>query len=566
LSCIVSSKKSCSNYLPESDKTKLFVKGKTFRLLKFSVWKCQLSELKLQKSLERLNAYIKGKKHMKSHLIFLLIFIVSIVLVWPAAAVPAPQPDQLIYSTYLGGELADEGNAIALDAIGNVYVTGFTSSILFPALSGRQTTLHGIDVYVAKLSPDGRDLEYLFWFDAAELEAEDYAYSIAVDSEGSAYVTGQTYSPDFCSLFGDVPGYNQNYNGGGDAFLFKVKADGSGLDYCTFLGGSEWDIGRAVTVDETGSAYVTGGTWSDDFEVTPGAFDTLHNGLRDVFVAKLDPTGTQVDYATYLGGALQEESRAIALDSDNNVYITGWTNSNDFYTTPDAFDPHHNGGFDAFVVKLNAAGNDVVYATYLGGPEEDRGMGIAIDTAAYTYVTGYTTSTTFPTTAAAYDQEHNGDYDVFVVKLNTAGTNLSYATFLGGGGNDRGHGIALDHTGSAYITGETQSTYFPTTADAFSGQLNSEQDAFLVRLNSSGDQLVYGSFLGGSNWDRGLGVATDGTGYVYLTGATLSPDFPTTSLAYDESANGDYDVFITMLDIGMPEESAYRLYLPAIGR
>jgi hypothetical protein len=241
-----------------------------------------------------------------------------------------------------------------------------------------------------------------------------------------------------------------------------------GLAYSTYLGGSGQDLGRGIALDGAGDAYVTGNTLSADFPTTPGAFDTSFNVIDDAFVTKLNPAGTALLYSTYLGAGSTDWGYGIAVDGAGDAYVTGFTYSADFPTTPGAFDTSFNGVLDAFVTKLNPTGTALAYSTYLGGSSDDYGRGIAIDGAGNAYVTGPTGSFDFPTTAGAFDTSYNGDVlDAFVTKLNPTGTALLYSTYLGGSGRDASGGIALDGAGNAYVTGETSSADFPTTPAAF---------------------------------------------------------------------------------------------------
>ncbi|MCZ7573429.1 MAG: SBBP repeat-containing protein [Ardenticatenaceae bacterium] len=322
------------------------------------------------------------------------------------------------------------------------------------------------------------------------------------------------------------------------------------LLYATFLGGSSDDWGTAIVVDGAGAAYVTGWTGSPDFPTTPGAFDPSFNGGYDAFVVKLNATGTALHYATFLGGSGWDGGFAIAVDGTGAAYVTGWTTSPDFPTTPGAFDPSFNGGYtDAFVVKLNATGTALHYATFLGESSDDGGYAIAVDGTGAAYVTGTTWSSDFPTTPGAFDPSFNGGYtDAFVVKLNAGGTALHYATFLGVRGNDWGADIAVDGTGAAYVTGWTGSRDFPTTPGAFDPSFNGGYtDAFVVKLNASGSALLYATFLGGSSDDWGTAIVVDGAGAAYVTGWTTSPDFPTTPGAFAPIFNGA-DAFVVNLN------------------
>jgi len=372
----------------------------------------------------------------------------------------------------------------------------------------------------------------------------DYVYSIAVDSSGAAYLTGSTYS----SGFPTTPGvFDPTFNGSDDAFVAKLNAAGSALLYATFLGGGGSDGGHSIAVDGSDAAYVAGHTFSYDFPTTPGAFDPTYNGGWDAFVVKLNAVGNALLYATLLGGSSWEYG-IIAVDASGAAYLTGETGSSDFPTTPGAFDPTYNGNGDAFVVKLNAAGSALLYATFLGGSGSDFGEGIAVDASGAAYVTGYTFSSNFPTTPSAFDPTFNGSQDAFVAKLNVAGSALLYATFLGGSSNEKGLGITVDSSGAAHVTGFTRSSDFPTTPGAYDTTFNGYDDAFVVKLNPSGTALAYATFLGGNSDDWGEGIAVDANGVAYVTGGTLSSDFPTTPGAFDTTHNGDEDAFVVKLN------------------
>jgi hypothetical protein len=354
----------------------------------------------------------------------------------------------------------------------------------------------------------------------------DGGQGIAVDGGGNAYVTGFTTSTDFPT----TPGaFDTTYHGGtGEAFVTKLTADGSALAYSTFLGGSKEDGGYGIAVDGSGNAYVTGFTTSTDFPTTPGAFDTTHNGTREVFVTKLNADGSALAYSTFLGPSASEAGYGIAVDGSGNAYVTG--------------------GFSkAFVVKLNAAGSALAYSLRLGGSARDYGTAIAVDGAGSAYITGSTDSPDFPTTPGAFDTTYNGAYDVFVTKLTADGSDLAYSTYLGGSDDDDAFGIAVDGAGNAYVTGVTRSNDFPTTPNAFQSTLNGVDNTFVTKLTADGSALAYSTFLGGSNYDAGYSIAVDRGANAYITGFTLSNDFPTTPDAFQSRLNGDYNAFVTKL-------------------
>jgi hypothetical protein len=395
----------------------------------------------------------------------------------------------LAYATFLGGKYWEFVGSIAVDQAGSAYVTGATWSGDFPTTVGAFDTNATGDAFVVKVNAEGTGLVYATGVGGTY---EDFGHAIAIDGAGSAYVTGYTESADFPTTAGAFDRYcgtdgncNHEARRREDAFVVKVNADGTGLVYGTFLGGSDDDRGYAIAVDGAGSAYVGGDTYSSDFPITPGAFDpSFGSGYSRSFVVKVNADGTGLAYATFLRGGVHK-APVIAVDGTGNAYVTGSAGP-DFPTTAGAFDTSYNGGgSDAFVVKLNAAGTGLVYATFLGGSNDDRGYAIAVDGAGSAYVAGPTDSLDFPTTVGAFDTSHDGGSDAYVVKLNADGAGLAYATFLGGGSGDGGGGIAVDGVGSAYVTGYTDSSDFPTTAGAFDTSYNGDGDAFVAKISTS---------------------------------------------------------------------------------
>jgi len=367
-----------------------------------------------------------------------------------------------------------------------------------------------------------------------------------VDGSGNAYVTGYTTSTDY-----DVtPGAFQTTNGGYfDVFVTKLNAAGTALVYSTYIGGSGDDEGYGIAVDGSGDAYVTGLTGSTNYPVTPGAFQTTNGGVRDVFVTKLNATGTALVYSTYIGGSGYDEGTAIAVDGSGNAYVTGSTGSTNYPVTPRAFQTTYEGGVaDVFVTKLNATGTALVYSTYIGGSDDDRGYGIAVDRSGNAYVTGWTRSTDYDVTPGAFQTTFGGAWDVFVTKLNAAGTALVYSTYIGGSNGDYGYAIAVDGSGNAYVTGYTWSTDYDVTPGAFQTTNGGYADVFVTKLNERGTALVYSTYIGGSSSDYGNAIAVDGSGNAYVTGYTLSTDYDVTPGAVQTTNGGYVDVFVTKLN------------------
>ncbi len=442
----------------------------------------------------------------------------------------------LLYSTYLGGSSVEEGHGIAADRPGNAYVTGFTVSTNFPTANPLQAANGGFyDAFVARLDGAGSALVYSTYLGGL---GDDRAGGIAVDALGNAYVTGFTASTNF-------PTANplQAANGGSyDAFVAKLNSAGSALAYSTYLGGSSDDFGYGIAVDASGNAYVTGETGSTNFP-TANPLQAANGGNDDAFVAKVNAAGSGLAYSTYLGGSNIDFGLGIAVDASGNASVTGSTSSANF-PTANPLQAAYGGLGDAFVAKVNAAGSALAYSTYLGGSNEDLGSAIAVDAPGNAYVTGYTVSTNFPT-ANPLQAAFAGFQDGFVAKVNAAGSALVYSTYLGGSLLDGGWGIAVDASGNAYVTGETNSVNFPT-ANPFQAVIGGSYDAFVAKVNAAGWALVYSTYLGGAGNDEGYGIAVDAFGNAYVTGVTGSANFPTAN-PLQATPGGNTDAFVARI-------------------
>jgi hypothetical protein len=370
---------------------------------------------------------------------------------------------------------------------------------------------------------------------------EEQATAIAIDPSGNAYITGYTAST---SGFATAGAFDTTYNSGADAFITKINSSGTAILYTTYLGGSAYDIGEGIAADMAGSVYVTGSTFSANFPTTAGAFDTSHNGNRDIFVTKLAPAGNALVYSTYIGGSNDDRAWSIAIDNAGNVYIAGDSLGGGF---PLTFGTYSGGGGDSVVCKLNAAGTALTYSMMVGGSGEDLARGIAIDSQNAAYVTGHTTSVNFPVVGGP-DTTHNGEYDAFIYKVNPAGTALTFSGYIGGNDHDMGIGVAVDPGGNSYVTGRTRSTNFPTTTSAFDNTFNGAYDVFVTKVSSNGATLLYSTYLGGGGEDSPQDIAVDAVGNAYLVGGTDSTNFPVNSSGPDMTHNGFSDAFVTKLN------------------
>ena len=496
------------------------------------------------------------------------------------------------YASYVGGSGNDTVSSVKVDASGNLYMAGYTTSANFPVLGAAQAAYAGSnspllqaqfgDAFVAKLNPSGSAMLYATYLGGS---GDDFATSLSIDASGNAYVVGATQSSNFPTTSGALqrtykgfaPSDDNGFYNPGDGFVAKLNPTGSTLVYSTYLGGALNDLPLGVATDSNGNAVIVGTTNSSDFPITANALLKTYRGAAntgsavagDAFVSILNAGGTALTYSTFLGGRGHDMARGVAVDGQNNIYVCGMTSSGDFPVTQGALQTTYLGNENivdfnhpvghGFVVKIGAQGA-LVYGTFLGGSLRDGAAAIAVDSTGAVYVAGATASSDFPTTANAPQKAYKGqgtvgtlgdlNYgDAFVSKLNAAGSGLVYSTYIGGAADETATDLAIDSAGNAYITGFTLSNDFPVTSDAlqaanagFGGQalapnasqgFNTERvrnsgDAFLVKLSAAG-ALTYSSFFGGKNDDAGLAIAVDAAGNAYVAGNTLSTTLATST-------------------------------------
>ena len=340
------------------------------------------------------------------------------------------------------------------------------------------------------------------------------------------------------------------------------------LMYSTFIGGSNNDIGEDITHDLGNNMYITGSTNSSDFPTTSGCYDDSYNGNEDldIFVLKLSPDGSELLFSTFIGGDDDDFPYGISLDSENNIYVSGWTFSSDFPTTPGCFDETYNENGDAIVFKLDQDGSDLNYSTFIGGNRTDSDSRIVLDADNNAYVAGITNSSDFPTTVNAYGRIYNGGFkygDVFVLKLNPDGTDLVYSTYVGGSDDEWwGGSLIIDSKNNTYITGATASEDFPTTPGCYDDSYNGgNTDIVVFKLNPYGSDLLYSTYIGGDSWDRGWRIVLDAEENAYITGWTYSENFPTTQGCYNDSLGGSSDIIVCKLN----QEGSDLIYSTLLG-
>jgi len=396
----------------------------------------------------------------------------------------------LAESTFLGGRMeknSDIATVMSLDSQNNVVLAGETRSPNFPTTPiAYDTTFNGrSDAIIVKLSNDLRTLLAATFLGGY---GEETITALTFDNHNNIIVAGNTNSPNFPTTSG---AYDMSYNGRDDVFLAKLNSELSILHAATLLGGLRSDYAISLTLDRKDNVFVAGYTWSLDFPITAGAYDSTPDIRSDAFVAQLSSDLTKLVAATFLGGSRWDLVTKLLLDDQGNVVITGQTQSPDFPTTSGAYDTTHNGLYDGFVAKLS---NDLTIlkgTTLLGGSYDEFLTSLALDTQGNVIVAGSTTSPDFPTTSGAYDTIHNGKADVFVVKLSNTLNTLENATFLGGTLSDNPTALALDLRGNIFVAGWTISPDFPTTVKAYDRTYNGDADIFVAKLTlTSRRQMV----------------------------------------------------------------------------
>jgi streptogramin lyase len=417
----------------------------------------------------------------------------------------------LVFSTYFGGSGFQQASGVGVDSLGNAYAVGHTTATDFPTTAGASQTVYGggaADAFVSKFNAADGTLGYSTLLGGS---AQDIATALAVDGAGDAYAVGTTVSTNFPTTSGSLqPTYG---TGSSNAFVSEVTPSGAALVYSTFLGNTS-TFAFGVALDSSGAAYVTGQTNSPDLATTGSAQATL-KGPINAYVVKITAGGSAKAYATYAGGSAVDGALAITVDSSGNAYATGQTSSTDFPTTSGAFQTAIKPNpcvptqivtcappLDAFVTKINPSGSGFVYSTYLGGSNNDAGLGIAVDASNHAIVAGGTSSPDFPAVNSLQPYAGGGATDAFVTRLFVDGSNLVYSTFLGGAGLTEANGIALDAVSSglaissgigwheaavdqgAYVAGLTSAASFVTSP--FPNRLGpgGGPDGFVVKLTA----------------------------------------------------------------------------------
>lgn len=463
--------------------------------------------------------------------------LLAALLLAPLVAPGTAALEAVAFSTFLGSLGNESAADVAIDGEGFVYLVGQTDSTSFPVVAAAQpSNAGGVDLFVAKLTPDGRSIVYATYLGGA---AEDIGTSIAVDGSGAAYVTGRTNSLNFPTTPNAYDATNGRFPvcAGGDcidSFVAKLAPDG-GLLFSTYLGGEHDDYGEAIAVDAAGNTYITGSTNSFGFPRV-NAFEPDKKQGSEAFVTKLNATGTDVVYSSYIGGNRGDGGFGVAVGADGSAVFVGDTFSFDFLTrdplqAANAGAPDPLDALDAFVARVDASGA-LVFSTYLGGPGRDLARAVAIGPEGTIAIGGETLSPGFPTLGAA-QAALAGDDDGFLAVVAGDGAALVASTYLGGSGEDGVASVAATADGRFVLAGSTRSIDFPTVAPLQAACASCIApgffaDAFVTVYDPAAARFDFSTFLGGTAAEEGAGVAVAADGAVVIAGRTFSTNFPTT--------------------------------------
>ncbi len=465
--------------------------------------------------------------------------------------------DPLLASTFIGGTSNDYGKSMEFDQNGHLFVTGYTWSASYPTTAGAYDENYNggdYDVFVSRFDSTLTTLEASTFIGGSSF---DMGMDLTIDpSTGSVFVTGYVDSNDFPTL---GTGYSQIYNGGpSDVFVCRLSNDLGSLDASTFLGGSDEEEAYSIIFNSvSNNVYITGFTTSSDYPTTAGAFDeTLDGAGEAVFVTQMNYNLSSVINSTFIEGNNTDKTKAMAFDQNNDILLTGHTNSFDFPTTASAYDLTHNSSNDVFITRINSNLSSILNSTFVGGASYERGNDIILDPDNNIFVTGYTASTDFPTTSGVLSETFHASVDSYVLKINNDLSSLIHSTFIGGSFWDYAYGILFDSDDNIFISGNTYSADYPTTVGAYdtvhSVSDASSTDVFISKLDTSLTNLMSSTFIGGIGFDYQEDIVMDMYNQIFITGYTASDNYPTTPGVYQETFNGTpvstREVFISKFD------------------
>ena len=458
---------------------------------------------------------------------------------------------EIVWSTFLGGSDHDESSALAIDTDGNIVIGGSTSSNDFPTDAGAyDRSFNGgqNDLFIGSISSDGSSLRFATYIGG---NAYDRVNDITITGDGSITLAGWTESQNFPVT---EDSYDESFNGGSsDGFLLQISADGRQLHFSSYLGGSGTELIYSLALVPEGSFVVAGWSESWNYPVTDGSFDESYNDVGDIIVSLLSRDGSRLLHSTFAGGNAGDMASDLIVRNDGSIILTGLTNSDDFPTSEDAYDRSHNGSGDAILIGLSPNLDRLIFSTLMGGADADQPKSVVSDNEGGWIISGETYSNDLPTSENAYDRVYNGGMiDIFVSRFSEDGSRLIYSTFLGGDNLEIPECAVSDGSGGIILTGESYSSNFPVTDDAYDPSYNGGTiDCFVARLSPDGTRLIYSSYIGGSSNDLGMKIVNDGFGTLVISGVTASQNFPVTEGAYDRNFNSS-EAFLLSFDLGLP--------------
>lgn len=442
-----------------------------------------------------------------------------------------------IYSTYLGSTSDECGYAVQLDSLGNIVVSGYTYSSGFPIVNGYDSTVSSMDIFVTKFAADGQTLIFSTYIGGSYY---DTAYGMVLDASNHIYLTGYTRSSDF-PVTADA--FQNAFRGDHDSYIIKLHSAGNSLLYSSYLGGTGRDIGNGLRLGADNDVWVFGYTSSSNYPITEGAFDVSYGGNTDGSVSRIDISDHQIEMSTYIGGTGYDIVYDMNFMSDGCILLTGTTGSIDFPMI-NAYDTTQNGGYDAFLTKLDSEFSSIIFSTYYGGSSDDYLVRIGENLDGDIILSGFSASSNFPV-VNGFDLSHNGGYDVVIMRVNAQSGSIETATYLGGSGTERAYGLGIDFMGYVYLSIESTSSNFPMEL-AFSETISGGYDTVLLKINKNLDDLIFSSYIGGSNDDCCRAMIIDSDSKMYVSGYTGSSNFWITN-AYDSSYSGSNEVFLVIL-------------------
>ncbi|MFE3846038.1 SBBP repeat-containing protein [Thermoplasmatota archaeon] len=480
-----------------------------------------------------------------------------------------------ILSTFLGGENNDgmyyTGVNIIQDNQGNYIIAGTTESTDFPITNNAlyPDKKGDSDIFITKINNDFTEILASTYFGGSNKEE---ARGIEIDQNGNIFICGITESSDFPET---TNGLQSEYNGGteapygsGDAFIVKMNNNLDVVLAATFLGGTGHESCNSISIDSNGDIIISGSTSSSDFPVSENAYDTNHNSggyfRDDVFLTKISNDLSEMISSTYVGGNHDDFSEAISVDSSDNIFISGWTRSSNYPTTDEAFDVSFGGIYDGFITKFNEDMTDVISSTYLGGTQWDFCYALDLDNYENIYVTGHTASLNYPTTSDVYCRNYQGagganvGDDAFISKLSNNLSLLLASTYLGGDNWESGLSLEVSTNDMIYVAGTTSSVDFPVInsfTDTYNGGVTHYGDMFISCLNNDLSMLPASTYLGGSIDENSGQIILDEIGDIIISGTSSSPDFPIVGVSFDNTHNGDADVFLTKFKQGLSDNN-----------